>query len=33
VVLPEMLGPEERAVFRSEIGRYGIQIRSREEVG
>ena len=28
VVLPEMLGPEARSIFRRGIGRYGIEIRT-----
>ncbi|HEU4400648.1 MAG TPA: saccharopine dehydrogenase NADP-binding domain-containing protein [Candidatus Polarisedimenticolia bacterium] len=33
VVLPEMLGPEERAIFHRGIGRFGIRIRKRIEAG
>jgi saccharopine dehydrogenase-like NADP-dependent oxidoreductase len=29
VVLPEMLGPDERSIFYREIGKFGIQVRKR----
>jgi hypothetical protein len=29
VVLPEMLGPDERSIFYQGIGKFGIRIRKR----
>lgn len=33
VVLPEMLGPDERSIFYRGIGRFGIQVRKRIDAG
>ena len=33
VVLPEMLGPDERAIFYRGIGVFGIQVKRRIETG
>ena len=33
VVLPEMLGPDERSIFYREIGKFGIRVRKRIDAG